>query len=214
MILGMTTSTFTLVHVLISLVGIGSGFVVMYGLLAEKRLDGWTAIFLATTVLTSARVPLSSRAHFAVSHRWRHIAGSVSRCAGGPLRSAHGAFVALDLRDLRCPCSLSECIRRGSPVVPEDTGAARLGTDAEGAAVSGRATSRHGNFSGDWHSGGEEIPRRTDRNRGGLKNRSLQRMGTTHARALSIIAFQMPLDLRTSSTASRTAPRPATAFVV
>src|SRR5713226_7035626 len=53
MIFGMTTSTFTLVHVLIGLVGIGSGFVVMFGLLAGKRLNGWTAIFLATTVATS-----------------------------------------------------------------------------------------------------------------------------------------------------------------
>lgn len=46
-------STFTLVHVVISLVGIVSGFVVVFGLLAGKRLDGWTALFLTTTVLTS-----------------------------------------------------------------------------------------------------------------------------------------------------------------
>jgi len=53
MILGMTTHTYTLIHVLISLIGIGSGFVVMYGLLTRKRLDSWTALFLTTTVLTS-----------------------------------------------------------------------------------------------------------------------------------------------------------------
>ena len=53
MILGMTTSTFTFVHVLLSLIGIGSGFVVIFGLLNGKRLDGWTALFLATTVATS-----------------------------------------------------------------------------------------------------------------------------------------------------------------
>ena len=53
MILGMSTSTFTLVHVLLSLAGIGTGFIVVFGLLSRKRLDGWTAIFLATTVLTS-----------------------------------------------------------------------------------------------------------------------------------------------------------------
>jgi uncharacterized membrane protein SirB2 len=68
MILGMTTSTFTLVHVLISLVGIASGFVVMYGLLTEKRLDGWTAIFLATTVLTSATGFLFPVEHILPSH--------------------------------------------------------------------------------------------------------------------------------------------------
>jgi len=40
-------------HVLISLAGIGSGLVVLFGLFDARRLDGWTARFLATTVLTS-----------------------------------------------------------------------------------------------------------------------------------------------------------------
>ena len=45
--------TFILIHVAISLVGIFSGFVVLFGMMAGKRLDGWTALFLATTVATS-----------------------------------------------------------------------------------------------------------------------------------------------------------------
>ena len=53
MTLGMSTSTYTLLHVLISLIGIGSGIVVMYGFLTARRLEGMTAIFLVTTVLTS-----------------------------------------------------------------------------------------------------------------------------------------------------------------
>jgi len=53
MILGMSTATYTSLHVLISLVGIGSGLVVMSGFLTGKRLDGLTAIFLSSTVLTS-----------------------------------------------------------------------------------------------------------------------------------------------------------------
>ena len=53
MMLGMSLSTFTAVHVIISLVGIGSGLVVLFGLLSAKRLDGWTGLFLVTTVLTS-----------------------------------------------------------------------------------------------------------------------------------------------------------------
>jgi len=52
---------FTLIHVVISLLAIGSGFVVLFGLIAGKRLDGWTAFFLATTIATSvetiARLP-------------------------------------------------------------------------------------------------------------------------------------------------------------
>lgn len=52
MIFGMTA--FTLFHVILSLVGILSGFVVVFGLIGANRLPGWTATFLATTVGTSA----------------------------------------------------------------------------------------------------------------------------------------------------------------
>jgi len=45
--------TFTLIHVLISVLGIVAGLVVVGGLLAGARLDGWAAFFLATTILTS-----------------------------------------------------------------------------------------------------------------------------------------------------------------
>ena len=54
MILGLSTSTYTLLHVLISLIGIGSGVVVLYGLLVAKPLNGITAVFLISTVLTNA----------------------------------------------------------------------------------------------------------------------------------------------------------------
>src|SRR5262249_24186550 len=47
------TTALTIVHVAISLVGIGAGFVVMWGLLVSKRLNTWTAIFLAATTATS-----------------------------------------------------------------------------------------------------------------------------------------------------------------
>lgn len=74
MILGMSLATFTQVHVLISLVGIGSGFIVVYGLLTGKRLDGLTAIFLATTILTSLTGYLFPVAHILPSH----IVGAIS----------------------------------------------------------------------------------------------------------------------------------------
>src|SRR4030088_3170126 len=51
MILGL--QPFTFAHVLISMVGIVSGFVVLFGLLTAKRLEGWTGLFLVTTVATS-----------------------------------------------------------------------------------------------------------------------------------------------------------------
>jgi hypothetical protein len=51
MIFGMTPLTFF--HVLLSLIGIFSGFIAVFGMIAGKRLDGWTALFLVTTALTS-----------------------------------------------------------------------------------------------------------------------------------------------------------------
>src|SRR5258706_16338114 len=53
MILGLSTSTFTLLHVIISLIGIASGIVVLIAMFGSKRVEGWTALFLLTTVLTS-----------------------------------------------------------------------------------------------------------------------------------------------------------------
>ena len=43
----------TIVHVAISLIGIGSGFVMIYGFVTNKRFEQATAVFLATTILTS-----------------------------------------------------------------------------------------------------------------------------------------------------------------
>lgn len=54
MILGMSLSAFTTLHVIISLIAIVSGIVVMFGLLGSKRMPGLTAIFLLLTILTSA----------------------------------------------------------------------------------------------------------------------------------------------------------------
>ena len=54
MILGMSLATFTMVHVIISLIAIVAGLIVMFGMLGSKRMPGLTAIFLAFTILTSA----------------------------------------------------------------------------------------------------------------------------------------------------------------
>ena len=59
---------FTFVHVVLSLVGIGSGLVVLGGLFAGKRLDRWTALFLWTTVLTSVTGFFFPVEHFMPSH--------------------------------------------------------------------------------------------------------------------------------------------------
>src|SRR3954447_3836029 len=102
MIFGMDTYTF--VHVVISLVGIGSGLVVLVGLLTGKWLDGWTALFLLSTAATSltgfgfpfdhllpshivgiiSLVALAAAAaarygfHLAGHWRWIYVAGAVT----------------------------------------------------------------------------------------------------------------------------------------
>ncbi|HLK06297.1 MAG TPA: hypothetical protein VKV30_00080 [Candidatus Angelobacter sp.] len=53
MVFGMSLATYTLIHVIISLIGIGSGLIVLFGMFGGKRLDGMTALFLVTTALTS-----------------------------------------------------------------------------------------------------------------------------------------------------------------
>jgi hypothetical protein len=53
MILGMSIGAFTLLHIIITLLAIGSGLIVVGGTFASHRLPGTTALFLLTTVLTS-----------------------------------------------------------------------------------------------------------------------------------------------------------------
>ena len=53
MVFGMSLATFTVLHVVISLIGIAAGLIAMVGLLRSKPLPGWTALFLSTTILTS-----------------------------------------------------------------------------------------------------------------------------------------------------------------
>ena len=53
MILGMSYATFTVVHVVLSLIGIAAGLPWLFATIAGKHSGSLTAVFLATTVLTS-----------------------------------------------------------------------------------------------------------------------------------------------------------------
>jgi hypothetical protein len=68
MVFGMTLANYTIAHVIISLVGIASGLIVLFGLLSGKRLNGWTGLFLATTVITSVTGFGFPVEHFLPSH--------------------------------------------------------------------------------------------------------------------------------------------------
>lgn len=85
-------TTFTLIHVVLSLVGIFAGLVVAGGFVAGKRLDGWTGVFLVSTVLTNVTgfgfpfvsllpshivgvISLIVLAVVFVARYWKHLAG-------------------------------------------------------------------------------------------------------------------------------------------
>ena len=53
MIAGLSIENFTILHTAISLIAIASGLIVLAGMLRARRLSGWTALFLVTTILTS-----------------------------------------------------------------------------------------------------------------------------------------------------------------
>jgi hypothetical protein len=96
-------TTFTLIHVVLSLVGIFAGLIVAGGFVAGKRLDGWTGVFLVSTVLTN----VTGFAFPFVSLLPSHIVGIISlivlavvlvarywkRLAGG----WHGVFVVVSV---------------------------------------------------------------------------------------------------------------------
>jgi hypothetical protein len=64
----MILSAFTVFHVLLSLIAIGVGFVVAYGLLNSRRLENWTAVYLTTIIATSVTGFLFPVHHFMPSH--------------------------------------------------------------------------------------------------------------------------------------------------
>ena len=68
MMLGLSLSTFTTIHVIISLIAIATGFVTVFGMLTGNRMARWTAIFLVMTVLTSVTGFGFPFDHFLPSH--------------------------------------------------------------------------------------------------------------------------------------------------
>lgn len=53
MVFGMSLATYTAIHVIISLLGIASGFIVLFGLIGGTLRGGVNTFFLVTTILTS-----------------------------------------------------------------------------------------------------------------------------------------------------------------
>ena len=74
MILGLSFSAFTTLHVVVSLIGIAAGLIVLTGMINGRRLPGWTALFLVATILTSVTGFLFPISELLPSH----VVGAVS----------------------------------------------------------------------------------------------------------------------------------------
>ena len=131
----------TPVHVAISLIGILSGLVVVLGFLSAKRLDSWNAIFLITTVLTSATGFLFPLHKLLPSHILGILSLVVlavalfarySRSLTGGWRRTY--VIAFANR------AVLQCVCADRAVVPESTNAEGAGANAVGAAFCGGAS--------------------------------------------------------------------------
>ena len=87
----MDSPLFTSFHVAISLIAIVSGLIVLYGLLTARRMRAMTALFLVTTIATSATGYFFHRDHVLPSH----IVGAISLIV---LAAACVALYAFHLR--------------------------------------------------------------------------------------------------------------------
>src|SRR5258708_7552975 len=106
MTLGMTLETFTRLHVVISLIGIASGLMVVFGMMSGVRRDGWTTLFLWTTVLTSVTGFGFPVEHLLPSHKVGIISLIVLAVVLGARAPAHGGSSRL-------------CYAIGSAAAPE-----------------------------------------------------------------------------------------------
>ena len=103
----MLLSAFTIFHVVISLIAIAAGIIVVFAMIASKRLDKLTAIFLWTTVLTSATGFLFPFHGFKPSY----VVGLISLIvlANRALRAQSEAFCRRLARNLCCDCCRLRC---------------------------------------------------------------------------------------------------------
>jgi hypothetical protein len=165
MILGLSTSSFTLVHVVLSLIGIFSGTIVLFGMFRSKRLDGWTVLFLATTVLTSVTGFFFPYDHLLPSHRVGIISLVVLAVA---ILALYVYRLAGSWRWLYVAGagggSLSQRLRRGRTGFPEAAVPEAAGADTSRAALPYHAARRFGAFRCAYRCGGAPLPQRATPN--------------------------------------------------
>jgi hypothetical protein len=131
-------AAFTFFHVALSLVGIVTGFVVLFALFSAKYSNGWTATFSCYYGCDQRdRVSFSVPQILAFPRRRYRLAIRTGRDDSGPVRFSFGRSLAPDVRHRRrCrPLSQRFCFNR--PVFHEDSSAQGTGAHAIGAAFLG-----------------------------------------------------------------------------
>jgi hypothetical protein len=127
-------TTFTLIHVVLSLVGIFAGLIVAGGFVAGKRLDGWTGVFLVSTVLTNVTgfgfpfvsllpshivgvISLIVLAVVIAARYWKHLAGAWHGVfvVGAVLALYLNVFVLLAQLFLRLPALIAAAPTQKEP---------------------------------------------------------------------------------------------------
>ena len=152
MVLGMSLSAFTALHVVISLIGIVTGFVWLFAAANARSVPGWAAAFLLTTVATSVTGFLFPQSQDRTArHFWRHIVGRADAGRAGSISLSAGRALALDQYRRGCFCALPQFSRRGRPGLPEADLSERARADAIRATIPGgsrnRADDRRGPYS-------------------------------------------------------------------
>jgi hypothetical protein len=132
----MDSQSFTLFHVVISLVAIASGLVVMYGLLTANRMRAMTALFLVTTIATSATGYFFHRDHILPSH----VVGAISLVLlAAACVALYGAHLRGRWRPVYVVSAVVALYLNVFVLVPQGAFVARAGAEGIRTAVRGRA---------------------------------------------------------------------------
>lgn len=158
----MILPAFTLFHIALSLAGIGSGLVVLYGFLTSKWSSSWNTVSLTTTVATSVTeflFPLSPLLAFACRRHFiacgsRH---SASRALPFPSRGR----LAPDLRHHGFDCTLFQRLCPGRPNVPKNAGTQSPRIDAIGGSIQGKSIYRAGAVRSAYYSRRGQVSQRS-----------------------------------------------------
>jgi hypothetical protein len=165
MILGMSVATYTFLHVLISLIEIGTGLIVMFGFLTGKRFDGLTVVFLLTTVLTCVTGFGFPFDHLLPSHKVGILSLIVLAVAIPARYVFHldGSWRWIYVVGLHC--ALPQCFRLDRAGLPQSTRPQSTGFEAIRATVFGRTALRSPAFRRADDFSGEEVSGRVGASR-------------------------------------------------